>query len=111
MSTRLRELADELGEDLVAEIVRTFAEDTKVHLASMRVAAETGDGNTLYRVAHSLAGAARNVGADALAFRASALERGVGALSQSQMADEVSAIQRDLDAALVDLGIEQHVPA
>jgi HPt (histidine-containing phosphotransfer) domain-containing protein len=105
-SSRLRELADELGEDLVAEIVRTFAEDTQLNLASMRDAAARGDGDTLYRAAHSLAGAARNVGADALAARASALEHGVGSLGRDQMVAEIKAMQIDLDAALRDLGVD-----
>ncbi len=106
-SSRLRELADELGEELVAEIVRTFAEDTRLQLTAMHEAASRGDGDALYRMAHSLAGAARNVGADALAVRASALEQGVGSLGRDQMVAEINAMQIDLDAALLDLGVGQ----
>ena len=75
---RLRELADMLGEEAVAEITRTFADDTQVNLAALRAAASRGDRHMIGRIAHSLAGAGRNVGADALAARASGLEDTVG---------------------------------
>ncbi|MEA2770251.1 MAG: hypothetical protein QOD93_3213, partial [Acetobacteraceae bacterium] len=100
---RLRELAQTLGDDAVAEIVQAFTEDTQAHLVAMRAAAERGDGNTVYRCAHSVAGAARNVGADALAGRAAALEATVGSLSSVRIAFEITAMQADLDAALAGL--------
>jgi signal transduction histidine kinase/CheY-like chemotaxis protein len=102
---RLRQLAEMLGEDAVAEIVQTFSEDARAHLAAMRAAAAQDDSNTIYRYAHSVAGAARNVGADALAERASALEETVGSLSSARIAAELAAMQADLDAALQALGV------
>jgi signal transduction histidine kinase/DNA-binding NarL/FixJ family response regulator len=105
-TSRLSELADILGHEAVAEIVQTFAEDTRTNLAAMHQAAEQGDGSLIHRAVHSVAGAARNVGADALAIRASALENGLGALSPVQIAAEVEAMQRDLDAALHRLGVD-----
>ena len=76
--SRLRQLAEMLGDEAVAEIVHAFSEDTRANLAAMQHAATRGDANMLYRTAHSVAGAARNVGADAMARRASAMEESVG---------------------------------
>jgi CheY-like chemotaxis protein/HPt (histidine-containing phosphotransfer) domain-containing protein len=99
-TSRLRDLVEMLGEEAVAEIVRTFAEDTQATLATMRRAAATKDTQTTHRSAHSVAGAARNVGADALAMRALMLEQTVGSLSAMQIGTEVAAMQADLDAIL-----------
>ena len=105
LTPRLRELAEMLGEAAVIEIVQTFAEDTQANLAVMRQAAGRNDSSTIYRSAHSIAGAARNVGADALATRASMLEREIGTFSAVRVAAEIVAMQLDLDAALNQLGI------
>lgn len=102
---RLRELTEMLGEDAVAEIVSTFAADTQIHLTTMRDAAERGDTTTIYRSAHSVAGAARNVGVDALAECASALEQTVGSLSATRIKAEIAAMQENLDVALQGMGI------
>jgi CheY-like chemotaxis protein/HPt (histidine-containing phosphotransfer) domain-containing protein len=103
-TSRLRELAETLGEEVVAEILRTFAEDTKANLETMRRAASSKDVQTTYRLAHSVTGAARNVGADALAEHASTLEQTIGGLSGMQIADEVASMQTDLDVFLSRLG-------
>ncbi len=108
---RLRELAEMLGSDAVAEIVHAFSEDTQAHLIQMRDAAKRDDSKTVYRAAHSLAGAARNVGADVLAERASALEQTIGSLSAAQVAAEIEVIQSELDAALTRLGVTCPTPA
>ena len=93
-----------LGEEAVAEIMRTFTEDTKANLETMNHAASSKDLQTTYRFAHSVTGAARNVGADALAERASTLEQTVGSLSATQIAAEIAAMQSELDAVLSRLG-------
>jgi CheY-like chemotaxis protein len=103
---RLRELADVLGEEAVAEIVRTFAEDTQANLAGLREAALRDDRRTIGRIAHSVAGAGRNVGADALASRASGLEEAVGTLRVAQILAEIAAMQDELQGAFGRLGIE-----
>lgn len=102
MSTtpRLLQLTETLGEDAVAEIITAFAEDTQAQLATMRTAAAREDGNTIFRSAHSVSGAARNVGADALAERALALEAMAGSLSGAQITNEIAAMQHELDAVL-----------
>ena len=102
---RLRALAEMLGEAAATEIVHVFAEDTQAHLATMREAAAHGDTRTIYRSAHSVAGAARNVGAEALAKRASLLEETVGSMSATCIATELAAMQEELDVALAGLEI------
>jgi signal transduction histidine kinase/CheY-like chemotaxis protein/HPt (histidine-containing phosphotransfer) domain-containing protein len=102
--SRLRELTGMLGEDAVTEIVHAFIEDTRAHLATMRVAAARDDINTVYRCAHNVTGAARNVGADALAERAAILEQTVGSLSAARLASEIAAMEADLDTALAGVG-------
>jgi CheY-like chemotaxis protein len=106
--TRLRELAETLGEDAVAEIIQAFRDDTQAALAAMRAAAVRNDGNTIYRCAHSFAGAARNIGADALAQRASALEQTVGSMSAARIDAELAALQAELDAVLEGLAAPEH---
>ena len=103
-TSRLRELVEMLGEEAVAEIVRTFSEDTKANLEAMERAASSKNLQTTYRLAHSVTGAARNVGADALAERASTLEQTIGSLSAKQIAAEIAAMQFELDAVLSGLG-------
>jgi signal transduction histidine kinase/DNA-binding NarL/FixJ family response regulator len=97
---RLRQLTEMLGADAVAEIVDAFAEDTQQHLVTMRAAAAVGDSSGIYLSAHSVAGAARNVGADTLADLASSLERNVGSLSAAMIVAELAAMQTALDNAL-----------
>ncbi len=99
-TSRLRELAEMLGGDAAAEIVQTFVEDVQANLEAIRQAAASKESRTIHRLAHSMAGAARNVGADALAMRASTLEQTVGSLSATQIATEIEAMQIDLNAVL-----------
>jgi HPt (histidine-containing phosphotransfer) domain-containing protein len=105
LSERLRLLADDLGEDAMREIVQTFAEDATATLLAMRAAVERGQTASVYRMAHSVAGAARNIGAEALGTKAAALEAHVGELATSAILDALATMQIDLDAALADLGI------
>jgi len=103
LSTQLQELTEALGEAAVAEILDAFAEDTQAHLATMRAAMAQGDRGSVYRQAHSVSGAARNVGAADLACRAAALEHQIGSLSDNQIDAEILAMQGDLDALLLVL--------
>jgi len=105
-TSRLHQLAEMLGEEAVAEIVHAFSEDTRANLASMQQAAARGDAYMLYRTAHSVAGAARNVGADAMAIRASAMEESVGSMSPARIASELAAMQQEFETALAALAAE-----
>jgi CheY-like chemotaxis protein/HPt (histidine-containing phosphotransfer) domain-containing protein len=100
---RLRELTEMLGDDAVKEIIHAFAEDCQTNLATMTQAAERNDVATIYHVVHSVAGAARNVGAGLLAERATALEENVGSLSPARIRAEIEAMRAELDLVLESL--------
>ena len=70
----------------------------------MKEAASGKDIKTTYRLAHSVTGAARNVGADALAERASALEETVGSRARHGSPAEIATMQTELDMVLSRLG-------
>lgn len=104
---RLAELAEMLRDDAVREILATFATDTRANLEILREAAIRNGTETVYRMAHGVAGAARNVGADGLAELAAALEANAGALSSAAMLAEVDAMQSALDSVLAAFGFGQ----
>ncbi|MBS0642590.1 MAG: PAS-domain containing protein [Proteobacteria bacterium] len=99
-SSRMQELRDELGDDVVAEILATFVEETAANLLSLWEAGSSGDAQSVQRVAHSITGAARNVGLTALANHSRSLEEGAGRLSVAQIMAVVAAMQQDFDDAV-----------
>ncbi len=70
----LRALADD-GDDFVTDLFRTFLDSVGDHLRSLRSTASAGDGPGFERAAHTLKGAAANVGATHLAALAEELQR------------------------------------
>jgi signal transduction histidine kinase/DNA-binding NarL/FixJ family response regulator len=105
ITPRVTELMEALGPDALREILATFDEDTNLRLISMREAAARGETTVIQRLAHSVAGAAGNVGATALAVRAGRLEREIGSLGESHILAEIGAMQADLAAALTEIGV------
>ncbi len=102
--SRLQELADMLGEDAVAELLETFSEETALNIRQMEDAAARGDTRTIHRIAHSVAGAARNMGADFLAERAFGLETNAGILAPDRIRDDIAALGPALAEALQNAG-------
>ncbi|MFL5286994.1 MAG: ATP-binding protein [Rhodopila sp.] len=100
---RISELKEELGEEAVQEILAAFIEDIGANLKTIQEAAARSDTRAVYRLAHVITGAARNVGATALATRAAALEQQVGSLSPSDIAAEIRTMQTEFDAAMADM--------
>ena len=86
---RLAELLAELGPANVDLILAVFLGDARAHLEELAAAHRAADYMLLGRVAHSLAGAAANVGAESLARHARTLEHGIATMSalsiQSQL--------------------------
>jgi signal transduction histidine kinase/HPt (histidine-containing phosphotransfer) domain-containing protein/ActR/RegA family two-component response regulator len=107
--SRLEELADLLGEDAVAELLDTFSEDTRLNIAAMEEAASRGDTRTVHRTAHSVAGAANNVGADALAAKASNLENNIGSLTPAAIGEAIAVMRAAFETAMVTLDRRQAV--
>jgi two-component system, sensor histidine kinase and response regulator len=110
ITPRVTELMEALGPDALREILATFDEDTNLRLISMREAAARGETTVIQRLAHSVTGAAGNVGATALAVRAGQLEREIGSLGESHILAEIDAMQADLDAALTEIELMAAVP-
>ncbi len=104
-TARLQELSEMLGKDAVAEILQAFAEGTRAHLETMKQAAEAGDTGGIHRLAHSVLGAARNVGADGMAGRAARLESGAGSMSAEQIAAEIGSLQSELEVLVGSLAL------
>jgi CheY-like chemotaxis protein/HPt (histidine-containing phosphotransfer) domain-containing protein len=99
------DLREALGDDLLQDILVMFGEDTQINLDVMRDAASRNDLQTLGRIAHSVAGAARTVGAAGLDVVATRLQHDVGSLSASTICAAIDAMQAEFDAALAGLGI------
>jgi signal transduction histidine kinase/CheY-like chemotaxis protein len=70
----LAQLAEDISEEGVVEMLRIFLEDAPVHMAAIRRAMADGRVQVLRREAHALAGAARTVGLRRLGGRAAALQ-------------------------------------
>lgn len=95
---RFTELLAELGPVNVALILAAFFGDARAQLEKLATANHAADFLLLCQVAHSLAGAAANVGAEPLAHYARTLEHGVAAMSRP-------AIQRQLDDMAVAFAV------
>ena len=65
--SRLRELANELGRDTIAEIIELFLGDTSVQISAMKIAIDCNDAISFRRAAHSLRGSCGNLGLNSLA--------------------------------------------
>jgi HPt (histidine-containing phosphotransfer) domain-containing protein len=97
-------LADMLamvGDDpeFVGEIVDTYLADAPEQLRGMREAGAAGDMVTLGRLAHTLKGNSRNVGASALAEMARALEED----ARSGRVDDLGSRLDWIDAAFAEV--------
>jgi HPt (histidine-containing phosphotransfer) domain-containing protein len=93
----LAEMLDMVGDDadFVGDIVDTYLADAPGQLTGMRSALEEGDLATLGRLAHTLKGNSRNVGANALAEISRTLEE------QARAGDATDAGPR-IDAAAAE---------
>ncbi|MCA9658717.1 MAG: PAS domain-containing protein [Myxococcales bacterium] len=103
-SGRWRQLVelDEQVPGSLGELLESFVRESEACLEDVKQAGAVGDAAELRRLAHLLKGIARNVGADALAGRASALEAlrddtRAGALIDP-LVDELRAVIAQLDA-------------
>lgn len=94
---RLAELAEMLGPEAAMEIVEAFAEDTWANLRALRQSVDDADVRTVHRLAHSIAGAARNVGADTLGARAGSLEENVGSMTGAAIEAAITAMEAEFD--------------
>jgi HPt (histidine-containing phosphotransfer) domain-containing protein len=96
--SRLEELRAELGAEVLLMIIPAFVTDTRTHLDQLRQAAIAGDFLELRRQAHSVSGAAANMGADALAGRATRMEHHGGTMAPLAIRMELAAMVAELAA-------------
>lgn len=73
--TRLRELSEACGEDVLTKALALFSRDAPTHLAAMRDHLAAADAEALANAAHSLKGAAETLGAIRLRSLCRELER------------------------------------
>ncbi|MEO5966496.1 MAG: Hpt domain-containing protein [Candidatus Limnocylindrales bacterium] len=87
-----------VGDDpeFVGEIVDTYLADAPTQLAGMRTALADGDAVTLGRLAHTLKGNSRNVGAVALAEIARTLEEQARAEDLADAGPRIAAADDEL---------------
>ena len=93
------ELQASAGEEFVAELIDTFADEVPGMLAALRSAFAAGDADAFRRAAHSLKSNSNTFGASGLAERARELER--GGLPAS--AAPIDALAREMDHGLAAL--------
>ncbi|MPZ46393.1 MAG: response regulator [Betaproteobacteria bacterium] len=93
---RLDALRDAIGDDFV-ELITVFLESAAEVLETLRDACRRGDGDGVYRQAHTLKSSAANVGATALSAVARHLESEAKAGSLSAAAAGIDEIERELE--------------
>lgn len=94
---RLRELEDELGGDVIVELVELFLEDAPLQVATMRQALSGADGERLKRAAHSLKGSCSNLGLERLAGAAAKLEQHAAAEGCGESAPLIESVASELE--------------
>jgi CheY-like chemotaxis protein len=93
-------LAENLGGDetLIREVINVFLDDAPRQIQNLEKAVAEADASMIERQAHTLKGAAGNVGAEILQAAASVLEKAGQAVEQAQFADLLARIKQDFEA-------------
>jgi HPt (histidine-containing phosphotransfer) domain-containing protein len=99
----LANLAQDIGEDGVLEIVQLFIDDTPRAAATLRDAFTRGDAEGLHRSAHTLKSTSATVGAWKLSFACMEVERLAKAGDLAACGTHVSAVSTEYAKALKDL--------
>jgi len=108
----LRELEEDSGQSVVAQLITTYLDDATTQIESLRVAVGQGDAAETGRLAHGLKGSSATVGAASVAQACAALERAAidgGAVTElpARMADVEAEFRRSRPA----LDAERERPA
>ena len=90
----LRRLEAQGSPGLAAEVIEIFLQDTSNRLAALRHAVAQGDGETVFRVAHTLQGSASMIGAVSVALSCRALTKS----ARSGSFDQCKVLVAELDA-------------
>lgn len=79
---------------LAAEVIEIFIQDTSTRVTALRRAIDQGDGETVFRVAHTLQGSASMIGAVSVARSCDALAKS----ARSGSFDQCKVLVAELDA-------------
>jgi HPt (histidine-containing phosphotransfer) domain-containing protein len=90
----LRRLEAQGSPGLAAEVIEIFQQDTSNRLAALRHAITLGDGETVFRLAHTLQGSASMIGAASVALSCRALAK----CARSGSFDQCKVLVAELDA-------------
>ena len=90
----LRRLEAQGSPGLAAEVIELFLHDTSNRLTALRHAIAQGDGETVFRVAHTLQGSASMIGAASVARSCDALAKS----ARSGSFDQCKVLVAELDA-------------
>ena len=96
---RLRELGEPGGPDLAAEFIDLYLADGTVTLEKIRQSLEANDGKLLKRLAHTLKGSSRNMGADSVAEVACLLEATAETGAPGELAELVEQLVQSFHAS------------
>lgn len=90
----LRRLEAQGSPGLAADVIEIFLQDTSHRLTALRHAIAQGDGETVFRVAHTLQGSASMIGAASVARGCNAL----ATIARSGSFDQCKVLVAELDA-------------
>ncbi len=90
----LRRLEAQGSPGLAADVVEIFLQDTSNRLTALRQAIANGDGETVFRVAHTMQGSASMIGAASVARSCSALAKS----ARGGSFEECTVLVSELDA-------------
>ncbi len=99
-----KEMASNLGmaEDEFEELVDLFVATTRSDIAKMEGAIESGSSEEIARAAHSVKGAAANLGFEALAGTAKEIEMKAGAEDMDAVLDSLDLLREKLEKIAAD---------
>ncbi len=100
----ITELKEIMGDD-IGMLLETFIEDSKSKVTDLSKALEHGDANIIRRVAHSLKGSCKNVGAIAMALLCEEMEH----KAKEEILEPLPNLYSQLDAAFKKTCDEIHI--
>jgi len=100
----LRRLEAQGSPGLAADVIEIFTQDTSTRLTALRRAIDQGDGETVFRVAHTLQGSASMIGAVSVARSCKALAKS----ARSGSFDQCRVLVAEVDARFE--AIQQAMP-
>jgi two-component system sensor histidine kinase/response regulator len=105
---QLRELGEQAGSDILAELVPSFLDDADAQLRALGAAVADADVDTVVRIAHRLKGSCATIGAQRASHICSELEQLAHSRDLGSGADLVRDLAAELKVAQARLDEEIH---